>query len=269
MTNLKTFCVTNVSNKYLEKLNIDLVGVGKKIFPTNYLTCDNKINIQEKESYYSELTFHYWLWKNMLNDFEENTWIGLCQKRRFWVTNSDLEIKNIDQLNENILREIPAKLEIYDAILCKPIKVSPAKTMKLIKKGWKNIIKDPSVLFNKHKHNLKLQFDMFHGYGNMDKALRLLPKNEQIDFNNYLEENIEFNPNIMVIAKKKILNKWFENLFNWLFECEKVFGFKNLKGYETGRLYAYLSERYLSYWFNSKCNITYNPWIFFDITKIP
>ena len=35
--------------------------------------------------------------------------------------------------------------------------------------------------------------------------------------------------------------------FPWLEECEKIFGFDKLKGYDTTRLYAYLSERYLSF----------------------
>ena len=32
-------------------------------------------------------------------------------------------------------------------------------------------------------------------------------------------------------------------------KCENVFGFNKLEGYETTRIYAYLAERYLSYWF--------------------
>ena len=63
-------------------------------------------------------------------------------------------------------------------------------------------------------------------------------------------ENISFNPHIMFISKKKIINKWFTALFKWLFKCEKIFGFSELKGYDQERLYAYLAERYLSYWFN-------------------
>ena len=38
-------------------------------------------------------------------------------------------------------------------------------------------------------------------------------------------------------------------------KCEKIFEFENLKDYDTGRLFAYLAERYLSYWF--KKNTTY------------
>ena len=42
------------------------------------------INIFEKEVYYSELTFQYWYWKNKL-DINDKSWIGFCQKRRFWL----------------------------------------------------------------------------------------------------------------------------------------------------------------------------------------
>ena len=53
----------------------------------------------------------------------------------------------------------------------------------------------------------------------------------------------------MFIAKPHIAKKWFDELFPWLERCEKIFGFDNLQGYDTTRLYAYLAERYLSFWF--------------------
>ena len=68
----------------------------------------------------------------------------------------------------------------------------------------------------------------------------------------------------MFISKKKILNKWFKDLFNWLFNCEKIFGFKNLKGYDQQRLYAFLAERYLSYWFLKKTKYLESDWTFFE-----
>ena len=68
----------------------------------------------------------------------------------------------------------------------------------------------------------------------------------------------------MVISKKNILNNWFKDLFNWLFKCEKVFGLKNLKGYDQERLYAYLAERYLSFWFRKKTKYLEWPWTFYE-----
>ena len=87
MNKLKIFCVTNEKLNYLENLPLTLVGVGKKKFPKKYINCLKGKNIQNKEKNYSELTFHYWFWKNKLAKFDKNTWIGFSQKRRFWVKN--------------------------------------------------------------------------------------------------------------------------------------------------------------------------------------
>ncbi len=267
MTNLKTYCVSNLANSNLEKLDLTLVGVGENEFPQNYITCKKGENIQNKEKYYSELTFHYWFWKNELKNMNDDIWIGFCQKRRFWIKDEYSKINNIEDLKKNILRSIPNEWDNYDAFICEPIQVSPAKKIKLIKRGWRNWIKDPSILFNKNKHNIKLQFDMFHGYGNLDKAINLMKSDQKDKFRKYVNDNTKFNPNIMVISKKLILNKWFSELFDWLFKCEKIFGFDNLSGYDTGRLYAYLSERYLSFWFNEFYKVKSCPWIFFDTNR--
>ena len=80
---LKIFCVTNKQVNFINK-NYNFGWVGKDKVPSSYISCDNKDNIFYKEKYYSELTFHYWYWKNILPN-EKNDWVGFCQKRRFWV----------------------------------------------------------------------------------------------------------------------------------------------------------------------------------------
>ena len=60
----------------------------------------------------------------------------------------------------------------------------------------------------------------------------------------YLEEYLG------VDKMDRILNKYYEAVFPWLKDCEKKFGFKNLTGYKTTRIYGYLAERYASFWFN-------------------
>ena len=47
-------------------------------------------------------------------------------------------------------------------------------------------------------------------------------------------------------------------------ECEKVFGFEDLNGYDTTRLYAYLAERYASFWFKKYTNYKEQPWLFIN-----
>ena len=86
---LEIYCVTNKDLDFLRSLNYNLGAVGKNKFSEIYIKSDREDNIYHKELYYSELTFHYWFWKNRLNDYLKNDfmWIGFCQKRRFWLKN--------------------------------------------------------------------------------------------------------------------------------------------------------------------------------------
>ena len=106
---------------------------------------------------------------------------------------------------------------------------------------------------------------MHHGYGVLDKAINLMDLKDREEFRYFISTKNTFSPHIMFITKKKFMNKWFKDLFKWLFKCEKIFGFKNLKGYDQTRLYAYLAERYLSFWFNKYTKVKKANWTFFDV----
>ena len=108
---------------------------------------------------------------------------------------------------------------------------------------------------------------MHHGYGNIEKAITKLDQKERNDFLIYLNENTSFNPHIMCITKPKILNKWFEELFGWLEKCETIFELDKLEGYDTQRLFAYLAERYMSFWFNKYYKVLNWPWTFYEDSK--
>ena len=108
---------------------------------------------------------------------------------------------------------------------------------------------------------------MHHGYKNLDKAISVLDEQDKNDFYNYVNYETSYNPHIMLITKPDIAFKWFNTLFSWLERCEEIFGFENLRGYDTTRLYAYLAERYLSFWFNKYTKTKNSPWTFVDISK--
>ena len=55
-------------------------------------------------------------------------------------------------------------------------------------------------------------------------------------------------------------------VFNWLERCEKIFGF-NLRGYNKIRIYTYLAERFLPYWFKKYTNYLEWPVVYCDINK--
>ena len=105
---------------------------------------------------------------------------------------------------------------------------------------------------------------MHHGYKILDKAINCLNRKDKALFKKFVKKETKFNPHIMFISKKKIINRWFKDLFSWLFTCEKIFGIKELKGYDQKRIYAFLAERYLSYWFKKNTKYLEWDWAFFD-----
>jgi hypothetical protein len=107
-----------------------------------------------------------------------------------------------------------------------------------------------------------------HGEGNLDKAINLLDNENRKDFNEFVNSETSFNPHNMFICKSKdILNNYYGTVFPWLERCEKEFGF-NLDGYGLKRIYGFLAERFLSYWFKKNTNFCTMPIIFKDIGKL-
>ena len=250
MNNLDIYCITDKHFSYLDNLPYKKAGVGRSIFPKNYHLSNNLDNIFYKEKYYSELTFQYWFWKNKLSKLNKNIWIGFCQKRRFWIKKDSINVNiNLKNLTDHLLVSLPDEFLKKESVIVSSIFVNKVKKTKLIKRGIKSLIKNPSILFDESKQNVKLHFDMHHGHGNLDLAIYVMEDSDKKEFRDFVSNSVSFNPHIMFIAKPIIANQWFSILFPWLFRCEKIFGFKNLYGYDSQRLYAYLAERYLSFWF--------------------
>ena len=108
---------------------------------------------------------------------------------------------------------------------------------------------------------------MFHGNGILDKAIELLNHNDKIKFYEYINNKNSFNQgNMFVTRSKKIMNEYYSVLFEWLEKCENIFGFK-LEGYGKTRIYAFLAERFLSYWFKENTKYLEWPVLFHDLRK--
>jgi len=96
----------------------------------------------------------------------------------------------------------------------------------------------------------------------------LLNDKNQKDFRKFVNNEVSFNPHNMFICKsKKILENYYEDLFPWLERCEKIFGFENLKGFGKIRIYTFLAERFMPYWFRRNTKCATMPIIFYDIRK--
>ena len=122
------------------------------------------------------------------------------------------------------------------------------------------------MIFFRKKRSIKFYFDVFHGEGNLDLAIDLLEKENRDSFRDFVNSKTSFNPHNMFICKKKFLKNYYESVFPWLKKCENIFGFSKLQGYGMKRIYGFLAERYLSYWFQKYTNVMEYPIVFKDLS---
>ena len=284
MQNAKMYCLCLHNNTLpiIKKLGYVPVGVGSDKFSEEWLKDNTLENISFKNKYYGEYTFHYWFWKNILPDIENNRWIGFCAHKDYWSNKKKIAQDPNFEINEQgipnlivtdnikledfVLNEIPVEWENFDTIIGDHMYINNLKFSKLMKHGLWSLIRNPFAIF-KTNRNIRFHFDMWHGNGNLDKAIDLLDDEDREDFRKYTRNNVSFcRGNMFVCRSKTIINNYYNSIFPWLERCEKIFGF-NLEGYGKTRMYAFLAERYLSYWFNKYTKPLLWPVIFFDITK--
>ena len=82
----------------------------------------------------------------------------------------------------------------------------------------------------------------------LDKAIDLLDDQNRNEFRDFVNKRNSFNRENLFFVNQKLMDSYFQSVFDWLAKCEKIFGF-NLHGYGKKRIYAFLAERYISYWF--------------------
>ena len=268
MSELKMYCLS-LSNAHLEKiqnLNYIPVGLGKDNFDKQWTRDNTNEHISEKNSFYGENTFHYWLWKKGLKNIFDREWIGFCHYRRFWLRDS--KQTDIKILKQSVIQDPSNLWNNHEVVLGEEYFVNGTKLSKILKHGRRQLLKNPFVFFSKKKMTVKVHFDMYHGFGNLDKAIDLLNNEDKIDFRNFVNTEVSFNPfNMFICKSSKLLNDYYNSLFVWLKKCESVFGFEPNQKYSLIRIYAFLAERYLSYWFKKNSNYILWPVKHYDISN--
>jgi len=267
MNNAIIFCLCLHNSLLHEVKQLDYipVGLGKDNFSNDWLRDLTGENISLKNMYYGEHSFHYWFWKNSLENIEEGKWIGFCAYRRFWQKNKK-KLDEVSNFKDNILNKIPNEWQDFDVILGDKMYLDNVKWTKVIKYGKTALLRNPGAVLKKGR-TIRFHFDMFHGNGVLDKALNLLNEEDKKDFKKYINENTSYNQGNMFVCKsKKIMRQYYETIFEWLERCEKVFGF-DLAGYGNIRLYAFLAERFMPYWFNKNAKVLEWPILFHDLNN--
>jgi hypothetical protein len=261
---MKIFCIdiNNHNFNKINKLNYIPVGLGSDEFKKGWLRDNTGDHISDKNPFYGEYSFHYWLWKNKLHEFEDEEWLGFCAYRRFWSNKIDkYTIKNL----EDFLSETPKEWKGYNTILGQNIFLN-WKFSKIIRHGLRSLITNPKLILKKN-WNIKYHFDSFHGYGNLDSAIDLLEEKDREDFREFTRNRNFYNRSSMFFCNsKKIMNDYYSTVFPWMERCEKIFGFEG-KDYGLKRIYGFLIERFQSFWFQKYTNPLIWPIVFHDITK--
>ncbi len=264
---MKIFCISIFDENFdkFKKNNLIPVGLGNVNFDEKWLNDKGLNNISSKNSNFGEYTFHYNLWKNNPSINDSDKWIGFCSYRRFWSNKAKNHINSINDLQNVIIKDPPSKWEDFDVILGDPLFFKKIKNMKLIKRNFIEVLKKPSVLFR--NNSLMDHFKIFHGSFFLKIALNHLSNDDRNGFVKYLN-NFELNPYNMFICKnKKILFNFYEVIFPWLFKCENDFKNIELEGYDKKRIYGFLAERFMPYWFKKNYKTTTCPITFLNRIK--
>ena len=150
---MKIFCldIHNINLHKIQKLNYTPVGLGKDNFDQGWLRDNSGDNISEKNPFYGEYTFHYWLWKNYLKEIK-TPWVGFCQYRKFFARENFLNFNDsFKKLQESVFTEINEKEVNFDCILGEKFSVENYKISKILKHHLLYFLKNPQAIINKKK----------------------------------------------------------------------------------------------------------------------
>jgi len=95
-----------------------MVSLGNETkFPSNWHFSNLKENISEKFFSYTDLVGHYYVWKNLLNEYNQDYWVGFSQYRRFWIKNKINKDIELGFLEKVILKKADDSWDNYDVII--------------------------------------------------------------------------------------------------------------------------------------------------------
>ena len=223
--------------KYLPKAITPLI-LNDKIKSSNYLNGSKSSNIHHLNKYFGELTGMYWVYKNELENYDNDDIIGFCQNRRLF-------LDNYYEPNHNIKTNLFSKLLI----------------------GKNHIIdKNDTVMISPTYHMNENLYDHFknnHDEKVMIHGLKILDKENSLLFNKYLQRNYYSICN-MFITRVKYFKKYINFIFPILNEILDFCLKENLCKGKNIRLPVFFIERFTSFWFEYYTKVGYLSYAFLN-----
>ncbi len=188
--------------------------VGKALHPDlGYLGDDTGDNISDRNPYYSELTGHYWLWKN---DHEDDI-IGVCHYRRFLINDRGVLFSQ---------KELEGLLQQVDMITTKQVQLN---------------------------YTYYQAFGADHNRKDLDTVREVIAERfpEDLPLYDQAVNGTRTYFGNMFIMKKKDFDAYCSWLFEILLEAEKRTDMTGYNDYQK-RLYGFVSELLLMVWVSRK-----------------
>ena len=151
------------------------------------------------EPWHSDIFDFLELKKNHGNEMERarDLFYGL------WIP--DCFMKAVEK-DENWYLMCPDEWQNFDTIIGEHFYVDNLRFSKLLKHGLLSLARNPLAII-KSKRSIRFHFDMWHGNGNLDKAIDLLDEQDREDFRKFTRKNVSFyRGNMFVCRSKKIIN---------------------------------------------------------------
>lgn len=232
MNKIIIYCLTNKKYNFFKYLpsNIIPLGLGDNPLPENFLNEKSGNTLMKFNKKLAEMTGIYWVYKNQMNNFKEDDWIGFCHYRRFW-------LDNLYYQNHKI------KSDLHSKLLINIHKLNKAET----------ILVHPTKL---KRETILDHFINNHGDQMIFEAINLLDDENVNSFKDYLNKR-EFSCFNMFITKPNIFIKYCEFVFPYLLKILKYCDDNNLCVGKNTKLPAYFIERFTSFWFHKNTNVCY------------
>jgi hypothetical protein len=222
MNDLKVFVVTHKPVIYPDDPAYECIQAGAALHRNfTALRDDSGDNISIKNKYYSELTAHYWIWKNVTADY-----IGLVHYRRHFAP--------VDGRILHLGKWIASGEDLSAGL--HPNKVIIAKPFYFHYDG------------SSRPQSLEQQYFAIHGFElvHARRAVAEVDSSYLPTFDFVMRNNCLYAFNLCVASKGKL-----DNYFSWVFKVlllvEGLVNLKSLDGY-AARVAAFLSERLFTVW---------------------